>query len=169
LKYQIHFKQKIALTLNKTGSLDYGIKEAKQQIKNIIECVLETEYKETLQQAKVAVPELSNKQNKESKFNTNQDFLVAILHVSKTQGERGAELLRSEKDLTKSLESADEPIVIISRWIKHIRDRMDCTIEEMERAEFDAAIESINTKVRIKIQKAEDIWTKDTFMDLKGW
>ncbi|CAG8600021.1 5647_t:CDS:2 [Gigaspora margarita] len=57
----------------------------------------------------------------------------------------------------------------ISRWMRFIRDRLGFPIEETDKLEFNLTIEKINTNLQLEIQQAEDIWTEDTLVDLKGW
>ncbi|CAG8803712.1 41400_t:CDS:1, partial [Gigaspora margarita] len=44
------------------------------------------------------------------------------------------------------------PILQISRWIRYIRDRLDLSIEETDKLEFNLTIEKINTNLQLEIQ-----------------
>ncbi|CAG8722887.1 6182_t:CDS:2, partial [Gigaspora margarita] len=58
---------------------------------------------------------------------------------------------------------------LLKKKMRFIRDRLGLPIEETNKLKFNLTIEKINTDLQLEIQQAEDIWTEDTLVNLKGW
>ncbi|CAG8837840.1 21606_t:CDS:2, partial [Gigaspora margarita] len=56
---------------------------------------------------------------------------------------------------------------IIAESSKKVLSKEDW--KETDKLEFNLTVKKINLDLQLEIQQAEDIWTEDTLVDLKGW